>query len=249
MNLFNNFLEKKYTTIVLSVLIFICSLVALHSFKQVEYSIKSSTNATLFSKHMAQSSDDLTNYARYYVITKRDEWKLSFNKVLDIRDGKIEDENKIKKSFKDRVKEQNFTPEEVDLLLKAEQLSNNLAKLEVQAFDLVQKFKQESATNVNTEYLLGLSYKAQELVFGEEYKKYKKEIMDTTEKFYQTVLSRMNNDYKHAMFIAWTSIVVTNLTLILLVLSAISKSKNTNSIKSNQGVNRGRNRTKTTKSK
>lgn len=242
MNFINRIIGYKHTTIIFSILIFICSLVALHNFKQVEQSIQSSKDAVTFSRYMAQSSDDLTNYARYYVTTTNEDWKKEFNRVLDIRNGVLEDSSGVKKPFKDRVKEQNFTKEETDLILKAENLSNNLAKLEIEAFGLIAKYKEESKTNNNVEYLEGLRIKAQEAVFGEAYKNPKKEIMDTTQKFYETVVQRMDAEYKRSMTIVWISIIITNLSLIVIVITTFERNK--------KGEKNGTTRTKaTTRSK
>ena len=223
MNFINRIIEYKHTTVIFSVLIFVCSLIALHNFKQVEKTIQASKDAVTLSRYMAQSSDDLTNYARYYVTTNREEWKKEFKRVLDIRNGVLEDGSGVKKAFKDRVKEHNFTKEEVDMILKAESLSNNLAKLEVEAFELVAKYKTESMVSNNNEYLQGLLSKAQEAMFGESYAKPKKEIMDTTQKFYETVVLRMDAEYKRSMTIAWTSIIVTNLSLIVIVIGTLGR--------------------------
>lgn len=238
MKFINRILAYKHTTIIFSILIFISSLIALHNFKQVEQTIQASKDAVKFSKYMAQSSDDLTNYARYYVTTTKEDWKKEFNRVLDIRNGVLEDNSGVKKAFKDRVKEQNFTKEEIDLILKAENLSNNLAKLEVEAFELVAKYKEESKTSNNPEYLQGLLTKAQEAMFGEAYTKPKKEIMDTTQKFYETVVQRMDAEYKRSMAIVWTSIIVTNLSLIVIVIGALGRD--------NKGERNGTTRSKAT---
>jgi hypothetical protein len=223
MNFINKIVEYKHTTVIFSVLIFVCSLVALHNFKQVEQTIQASKDAITLSRYMAQSSDDLTNYARYYVTTNKEEWKKEFNRVLDIRNGVLEDGSGVKKAFKDRVKEHNFTKEEVDMILKAESLSNNLAKLEIEAFELVAKYKAESRVSNNYEYLQGLLTKAQEAMFGEAYKKPKKEIIDTTQIFYETVVRRMESEYERSMNIAWASIIVTNISLIVILIGTLGR--------------------------
>jgi hypothetical protein len=59
---------------------------------------------------------------------------------------------------------------------------------------------------------------AQMLMFGDDYKKYKKEIVDTTDEFYVMVVHRLQSEYLFYMTAAWTMIIVINLSLILLVM-------------------------------
>jgi hypothetical protein len=163
---------------------------------------------------MAKSSDDLTNYARFFVTTKNEQWRTEFNNVLKIRNGEVADEKGITKSFKDRVKEIPFSQIELDQLLKAEQLSNNLAKLEVEAFAWIDKGKPE----INFDIMMHHYTEAQMLMFGDDYKKYKKEIVVTTDEFYVMVVNRLQSEYLFYMSAAWTMITVINLNLILLIM-------------------------------
>jgi hypothetical protein len=102
----------------------------------------------------------------------------------------------------------------LDKLLKAEELSNNLAKLEVEAFALIDKGKPELNFEIQTYHYTA----AQMLMFGDDYKKYKKEIVNTTDEFYGMVVHRLQSDYLFYMTAAWTMIIVINLSLILLVM-------------------------------
>jgi hypothetical protein len=102
----------------------------------------------------------------------------------------------------------------LDQLLKAEQLSNNLAKLEVEAFAWIDKGKPE----INFEIQMHHYMAAQMLMFGDDYKKYKKEIVDTTNGFYVMVVNRLQSEYLFYMSAAWTLITVINLSLLLLVM-------------------------------
>jgi hypothetical protein len=163
---------------------------------------------------MNRSSDDLTNYARYFVTTKQEIWRTEFNTVLKIRNGELPGDDGITKSFKDRVKAISFLPDELELLLQAEKLSNDLAKLEVKAFAWIDKGRPE----LNFEVQMHHYTEAQMLMFGDDYKKYKKEIVDTTQKFYVTVIHRLQTQYLFYMSTAWVLIIVINLSLLLLVL-------------------------------
>ncbi len=109
----------------------------------------------LMANELHQSSDDLTNFARSYVVTNDTSYRDKYYKVLAIRNGeqarpknynsiywdiddiskeeRHADEDKV--SFKTLIKKLPFVPYELDLLLKSEQNSNDLVNIEVQAFN------------------------------------------------------------------------------------------------------------------
>jgi hypothetical protein len=214
MNLFYNFLDFKRTPYIIAGVIFLSSLAVLSCFKSAETQLATLNHAASLSRVMAKSSDDLTNYARYFVTTKDEQWRTEFNNILKIRNGEASDDIGITKSFKDRIKEVPFLQSELDKLLKAEQLSNNLAKLEVEAFAWIDKGKPESNYDIQTHHYT----QAQRLMFGDDYKKYKKEIISTTDEFYVMVVNRLRAEYLSYMSAAWVMIIVINLSLILLVM-------------------------------
>jgi hypothetical protein len=214
MKILDKILEFKRTPYIIAGVIFISSLVVLSCFKSAETQLTILNHAVSLSRTMAKSSDDLTNYARYFVTTKNEQWRTDFNNVLKVRNGETPDEKGITLSFKDRVKEVPFLQSELDKLLKAEQLSNNLAKLEVEAFAWIDKGKPETNYDLQTHHYT----EAQMLMFGEDYKKYKKEIVNTTDEFYASVVNRLQSEYLFYMKASWTMIVVINLSLILLVM-------------------------------
>ena len=215
MNTLDKFLEFKKLPYVLAGVIFLCSLAVLSCFKSAETQLNTLNQAVSFSRAMVKSSDDLTNFARYYVTTKNEQWKTEFNNVLKVRNGELADEKGILKSFKDRLKEVPFLQSELDTLLKAEQLSNNLAKLEIEAFDWTQKGKIELNADVQTHHHMA----AQLLMFGDDYNKHKNQIIQTTNEFYASVVNRLQSQYLFYMTTAWTMIIIINISLILLIVS------------------------------
>jgi len=214
MKILDKILEFKRTPYVIAGVIFFCSLGVLSCFKSAEAQLTMLNHAASLSRTMAKSSDDLTNYARFFVTTKNEHWRTEFNDVLKIRNGEIADEKGVTKSFKVRVKEVPFLQSELDKLLKAEQLSNNLARLEVEAFAWIDKGRPE----INFEVQMHHYMEAQMLMFGDDYKKYKKEIVDTTNEFYIMVINRLQSEYLFYMTAAWALIIVINVSLLLLVL-------------------------------
>jgi hypothetical protein len=221
MNLFYKFLDFKRTPYIIAGVIFLCSLVVLSCFRSAESQLTVLNQAVKFNTMLTKSSDDLTNYARHFVTTKDEHWRNEFDNVLKVRNGDIADEQGVKKSFQARLKEVQFTQEELDMLLKAEQLSNNLAKIEVEAFELISSAKSGdwdfiTQSQKNTQ--------AQVLMFGHNYKSYKQQIITTSNEFYVMVVNRLQSQYQFYMTTAWTMIIVINLSLILLVIAVNHKS-------------------------
>ena len=214
MKILDKILEYRRAPYIVSGVIFVCSLAVLSCFRSAETQLTTLNHAASLSHTMSKSSDDLTNYARFFVTTKNEQWRTDFNNVLKIRNGEMADDKGVTKSFKDRVKEVPFSQTELDQLLKAEQLSNNLAKLEVEAFAWIDKGRPE----INFDIMMHHYTEAQMLMFGDDYKKYKKEIVDTTNGFYVMVVNRLQSEYLFYMSAAWTLITVINVSLLLLVM-------------------------------
>ena len=220
MNLFYKFLDFKRTPYIIAGVIFLCSLVVLSCFRSAESQLTVLNQAVKFNTILNKSSDDLTNYARYFVTTKDHVWRNEFDNVLKIRNGDVADEQGVKKAFRDRVKEVQFTQEELDMLLKAEQLSNNLAKLEIEAFELIDQSREVWDYVVQSQKIT----QAQVLMFGNDYKTNKQQIITTSNEFYAMVVNRLQSQYQFYMTTAWTMIIVINLSLILLVIAVNHKS-------------------------
>jgi hypothetical protein len=216
--LLNRVFEYKKLPFILGGLIFASSLALLTVFKTAESQLAQLDNARKVAKEMSKSSDDLTAYARYYVTTKNDKWKTEFEKVLQIRNGEIANEDGLQKSFKEKVKSVGFEQPELDLILKSEQLSNELAKLEIKAFKYIEDYKAEKEPEAHAERLGILAVQAEMAMFGEDYQKHKSLVMNTANEFYNAVHNRLDNAYKKSMTIAWILITVINLALLMLMI-------------------------------
>jgi hypothetical protein len=90
-----------------------------------------------------------------------------------------------------------------------------LAKLEIEAFDWTQKGKIELNFDIQTHHHMA----AQLLMFGDDYKKHKNQIIQTTNEFYASVVNRLQSQYLFYMTTAWTMIIIINISLILLIVS------------------------------
>ncbi len=49
---------------------------------------KKRTESIVLADELRQSSDDLTNFARMYAVTEDPKYKLIYNRIIDIRNGK-----------------------------------------------------------------------------------------------------------------------------------------------------------------
>jgi len=215
MKIINKILDYSKMPFILATIIFICSLVLLSIFKTAETQLNHLNNAMIIANEMSNSSDNLTNYARYYVTTKDEQWKKRFENIIKIRNGEEPNKDNIKISFKDKVKAFGFSNSELDLILKSETLSNNLAILEVKAFDSISQGKIEKNWEVQQFHYT----QAQIFMFGEDYTKHKNEIMNTIDKFTKNVYTRLEYDYQMSMKLAWILITIINISLIILVIS------------------------------
>lgn len=219
MKIFDKFIEIKQLPYAIAGIIFILSLCFLHTNKLQDENQSQIVRAIRFSQMMAQSSDDLTNYARFYVATKNSLWRDKFEDVLKVRAGELPDKDGKKISYVDRVKLFNFKPEELAVYEQAVKLSNNLAVKEVEAFKIIQDIREGKIKGIDE-----AESKAIDLVFGKEYQKYKTEIIDTSIKFSLMVESRLETDDALIQKIEWSMITSINILLVILVMALKHKS-------------------------
>ena len=215
MKYINQILEYRQTPFILAGIIFLASLALLSVFKGAERQLEELNRAVAIAEEMSTSSDNLTNYARYYVTTRSDTWKVRFDQVLNVRSGKEPDAHGKKLSFKDKVKTVGFSEIELSLILKAETLSNNLAVLEVKAFESIEKGRSEGVWDVQQYHYMA----AQLAMFGDDYNQYKNEIMTAIQQFTDRVFERLQHQYQASMNLAWVLIIVINIALLMLVLT------------------------------
>jgi len=164
---------------------------------------------------LRQSSDDLTRFARTYVVTGNDFYETIFNEILAIRNGEIErpdnydriywdfivdpaDVKKLKgqkKSLQSRMIEAGFTKEEFEKLKTAQFNSDELVNLENIAMNAIKgKYKDSEGKftiqgKPNREYAISLMH-------GVEYHKSKREIMRPIDEFFQLLEKRTNENVR-----------------------------------------------------
>ena len=193
----------NFKILALEVILVFIGLYFVFAYFSVDKKIQNLNTELLYTVQVAdslkESSDDLTKFARSYVVTKNNLYKEQYEKVLDIRDGKIKrpymynsiywdiseslrelrHPSKEKLSFKEIASK---LPYDISGLAKSEEYSNKLVNLEIEAFNAVEgKFKDK-----NGNYIAGgkpdQDY-AIKLLFSKEYKISKEKIMDPIDEF------------------------------------------------------------------
>ena len=163
----------------------------------------------LLADELRQSSDDLTRMVRTYSQTGDERYVDYFQEILDIRNGKAPRPEKYHSIYWDFVvspgvpprssgapvplktlmKKSGFTDTELDLLATAENESNSLVNLEVQAMNAMVGLYKDASGNYTVKGRPD-SRLARQLLHGEEYHKAKERIMYPLEKFFNAVDER-----------------------------------------------------------
>lgn len=166
---------------------------------------------------LRQSSDDLTRLGRTYAVTGNDKYEKMYLDVLAIRNGekpRPEGYHKIywdlvlkygdkpkpdgaKKVLLNEMKEAGFTQRELSLLTEAQNNSNGLVALEVEAMNAVKGRFKDSAGNYTIIGAPDLN-KAIQLAHSEDYHSYKANIMKPVESFFTELERRTQNNVENA---------------------------------------------------
>jgi len=208
-----------YVIFSINILLLILLAVLAVTLFQVQTSLAASQETRLKSIKLAdelrQSSDDLTRFARTYVVTGNDFYEKIFNEILAIRNGEkerpdhydriywdfiIEPSDKIdtpgkKKSLQARMIEAGFTQEEFGKLKTAQHNSDELVNLENIAMNAIKgKYKDSQGKftilgKPNREFAISLMH-------GREYHKSKREIMRPIDEFFQLLEKRTNENVR-----------------------------------------------------
>lgn len=157
---------------------------------------------------LRQSSDDLTEMARLYVITGEKKYYDNYNEILAIRNGtspRPENYDELywdlvignkrpqpygpAKSLAAMMLEHHFTLKEFSLLTEAENQSKKLAETEIKAMNLVEGKYQDKSGNYT---IIGKPNRqlAQQMVFGDDYLQEKLKVMKPLQEFFTLINSR-----------------------------------------------------------
>lgn len=190
-----------------------------NAIKKLEDAYKMQHRSLVLADELRQSSDDLTRMARTHVITGDEMFKDQFQTVLDIRNGlkprpknynrifwdfyTLKGENPIldgeKLPLRTLMKQAGFPEEELELLYKSQQESDDLTNLEAVAMNAIKGiFKDEEGHFTiigKPDFAL-----ARQIMHGEQYHKAKIAIMKPLNEFYKAFENRTQKrvDEAHA---------------------------------------------------
>lgn len=134
------FIGTIIASIIMSVIVFSTILMIVSSNGHLEHALQYELDAYQLANEMTGSSEDLTNYIRMYAMTGDVAHRAAYNRVLDVRNGRVANEKGIKKSFSDKVIEMELTTDENNLILKSQNLSNELAVLETEVMTFIDNY-------------------------------------------------------------------------------------------------------------
>lgn len=140
MKIKNLFSVTIVASIIMSVIVFVTILMIVSSNKHLEHALTYELDAYQLANEMSQSSENLTNYIRLYAMTGNASYRAAYNKVLDVRNGKVANDDGVKKAFSDKVAEMGLTKEENNFILKSQELSNDLAVLETEVMTFIDNY-------------------------------------------------------------------------------------------------------------
>lgn len=195
----NTFLRHFGLSVVMVAVCAVSFTVYVAAEKRIDAAFEQRTLSLNLADELHDTSEDLTTLARSYVVSGQPAFKLKFQMILDIRNGKIarpkdyhsinwhsteltENSSAIQGTekilFIDLLKQHGFTGVEVEKLEKAKNLSDQLALTEIEAFRLYESGGPDSALKKE---------QARKLLFDDHYHAAKLAIMLPIHDFYSLV--------------------------------------------------------------
>ncbi len=202
--------------------------VASNAFTEIQEVNKNNAILIELSRELRGSSESLTDNVRLYVANNDESFKEKYNKIVDIRSGKLPRPQTASVApgrsvaLLDLLKQYGLTNEEFALLEESNKLSNTLVGIENEAMHAMQgKFKDENGNyTINGE---SNQQAAIELVFGVKYRNEVAKIMSPIETFFSKLSARtegvaknVTNKFIQAEYI---SMICMFITIVLAVLS------------------------------
>lgn len=200
---------------VITVILFVTSMY--NAIIDVEHIADNRYKAYQLADELRQSSDDLTRLGRTYAVTGDEKYEKMYLDVLAIRNGEKSRPVGYHKIYWDLVlnygdkpkpdgpssilidemKAIGFTQQELDYLSQAQKNSDGLVALEVEAMNAVKGRFKDSAGNFTIVGKPDLNTAIQ-LTHGEQYHRYKKEIMEPVDAFFTTLENRTKETFEAA---------------------------------------------------
>ena len=203
----------KFSNVVLALLLTSIGMLVFHSLSirdEINSNERHRFRAAQLADELLQSSEDLTNMARNYVVTGDPIYERYFFQILDIRDGKrprplnysatywylvasgeappVEQGDTV--PILEMLHQEGFSDEEFALLQKAKENSDRLAKVEEKAFAALKGLYDDGLGNFTVRRAPDREF-AISLLFGEHYSARKASIMAPIRKFMDSFNDRM----------------------------------------------------------
>ncbi|WP_074634300.1 MULTISPECIES: ATP-binding protein [Nitrosospira] len=206
----------KFSNVALALLLIGTGALVFHSLsiqQEIYSNERHRFRAVLLADELLQSSEDLTNMARYYVVTGDPKYEQFFFQILDIREGRrprplnysapyshlliageisvMEEGDKI--PLLELMRREGFSNEEFTLLRESKERSDQLALLEKEAFAAMKGLYDDGQGNFTVHRAPDREF-AMNLLFGERYVDKKAAIMAPIQKFLDLFNERMQTE-------------------------------------------------------
>lgn len=210
------------TIIVLLVLLGILSVLAFRNFIKLKQSSEIQHRSVAIANELKESSDLLTRYCQTYVVTGDPVWESFYHEVLDVRNGKKPRPDGRTIALRDSMACLGFTEEEFSLLKQAEKKSNQLVHTERVAFHAMKGLFEDElgAFSIRKDPDTAL---ARFIVFNDEYRNDKREIMGPIDDFIRAIGQRTKGQvHNYQVKGIWIMGSVIALIVLISVISVIS---------------------------
>ncbi len=182
--------SRVYLIIVILLIILVVSSVLMYfNNKSLVKSDENRYKSLVIAEELRKSSDDLSAFCRSYIETGDISWKEKYQEVLDIRNGVKPRPDGTIVSLKDRTKNLGFTEAELSKLYEAEYNSNELAKIERVAINIIDSIKSADFNNMSAEGRMDYM-RANHIVYSEKYSKSKRSVMKPIDECISMVKAR-----------------------------------------------------------
>lgn len=175
--------------IILLIILVVSSIMMYFNNKSLVKSNENRYNSIVIAEELRKSSDDLSAFCRSYVETRDISWREKYEEVLAIRKGEKPRPDGALVSLQDSMKSLGFTETELNKLIEAEYSSDELAKIESVAINIIDSLNNADFKDLSAEGRMDY-IKANQTVYSEEYSKRKRTIMKPIDECISMVKAR-----------------------------------------------------------
>ena len=196
-------------------------------------------NSYLRADELRQSSDDLTRFARSYVVTGKKKFRDRYNEVLAIRNGEEPRPKHYNRPYWDQVvkkgdrprpkgeaialqqlmRDLGFTEKEFALLTESQNNSDELVKTETKAMNMIESLNRNDTLNTQEE--MSKRNRAINLMYDKQYHQYKKEIMQPVTEFFRHMENRVNAEVENYKSKGNTLLYIALIVALVLIIASI----------------------------